>query len=83
MDRYYKVTVQIYGGPVEIIYTSRRFYSYSIYKFRNEAAYRGIKPASFNPEPLHDLEIIECLKIKERDYPLEWAIENLKNINDE
>jgi hypothetical protein len=82
MDRFYKVAVQIYGGPVEIIYTSSRYYSYSIYKFRNEAEIRGIKPASYTPELLHDPEIIECLKIKELNYPLEWAIENLKNIDD-
>lgn len=83
MDRFYKVTVQLYGSPSTVIYTSGRFYSYNIDKFRNEAEAKGLKPASYTPEPLKDPEIMECIKIKEQDYPADFITENLKDYDGE
>ena len=79
MEKFYKVKITLYGSPPDVIYTSSRFYAYSIYMYRNDAEVRGLKPASYSPEPLNDPEIIECIKIKEKSYPKQWARENLEN----
>ena len=83
MDRFYKVTVQLYGSSSIIIYSSGRFYSYVVSKFRAEVEAKGLRPASFSPEPVSDLEIIECIKIKEKGYPVEFSNENLNEYGSE
>jgi hypothetical protein len=83
MEKFYKVNVTLYGSSPDVIYTSRRFYTYSIFKFRSDAEARGLKPATYSPEPLDDPEIIECVKIRERSYPEQWSRENLQNYDND
>jgi hypothetical protein len=44
---------------------------------------KGLKAGSFSPKPLTDLDIIECVKIKEMSYSEEFAKENLKSYDPE
>ena len=76
---FYKITVQVYGRPIEVIYASSKFFSYRIDLFMKELESRGLKAGSFSPEILTDLAIIECIKLREKDFPISKAKENLTN----
>lgn len=69
MCNFYKVTVRFYGSSDEVIFISSAFYGYSIDKYRINCESRGLKTASYTPEPIYDPELIEAIKINERDYP--------------
>ena len=80
---FYKITVQVYDRPLEVIYASSKFYAHRIDLFMKELGSKGLKAGSFSPKPLTDLDIIECVKIKEMGYSEEFAKENLKSYDPE
>ena len=79
---FYKITVQVYGRPLEVIYASSKFYAYRIDLFMKELESRGLKAGSFSPEILTDPDIIECIKFREKDFPISKAKENLTNYDE-
>jgi hypothetical protein len=80
---FYKITVQVYGRPLEVIYASSKFYAYRVDLFIKELESKGLKAASFSPELLTDPDIIECMKIKEAAFSEEFAKGNLKSYDSE
>ena len=80
---FYKITVQVYFRPLEVIYASSKFYAYRIDLFMKELESKGLMAGSFSPEILTDRDIIECVKIKEMSYSEEFAKENLKSYDPE
>lgn len=79
---FYKITVQVYGRPLEVIYASSKFYAYRVDLFMMELESRGLKAGSFSPEILTDPDIIECIKFREKDFPISKAKENLTNYDE-
>ena len=86
MSDYLKVTITLVifisgSKPListEILFTSRRFYSYNLRNFTAIKESKGFKAVSFLPEPLTDSDIIECVNLKERNIPEEFAYEGLR-----
>lgn len=82
MNVFLKVTVTFSDRKTEVIFVSKRFYRYvfetSVTRWRES----GRTPVMFDPSEITDEVIIECIKNKELEYPIDKARENLPNYDD-
>lgn len=82
MSEYLKVIVTFYNGKEEILYCSKRFYNYVLETNYPKWEAIGLRPAMFNSQDCNDEVIIECIKHREKDFPISKAKENLPNYDE-
>jgi len=81
MSEYIKVIVSFLNGTEEILYCSKRFYSYVLEIKGREWEAKKLIPIKFDAADQNDEVICECIKIRERDFPISKAKENLPNFD--
>jgi len=82
MNVFLKVTVTFSDRKTEVLYTSKRFYHYTLETSNNKWKEGGRVPIMFDVQEITDEVIIECIKNKELEYPIDKARENLPNYDD-
>lgn len=82
MSGFLKVTVTFSDRTTEVIFSSKRFYHYVIETAVKQWRESGRTPIMFEASELTDEVIIECIKHKESNFPIEKARENLPNYDD-
>lgn len=82
MSEYLRVVVTFHNGSEEIIYCSKRFYFYLLESMYSKWEAIGKRPSMFNALDCHDELIIECIKYREKDFPIDKARENLPNYDE-
>jgi hypothetical protein len=82
MSEYIKIVVSFLNGTEEILYCSKRFFLYTLELKGREWEEKKIIPIKFDAAEYNDEVISECIKIREKDFPIDKAKENLPNYDE-
>lgn len=82
MSDYLRVVVTFHNGNEEILYCSKRYYNYVLETKYQKWEAIGLRPSMFNAQDCNDEIIIECIKLREKDFPIDKARENLPSYDE-
>jgi hypothetical protein len=82
MSEYLRVVVTFHNGSQEILYCSKRYYNYVLEISSPIWEATGLRPSMFNAQDCNDEIIIECIKLREKDFPIDKARENLPSYDE-